>query len=300
MIRKAPRDPRAIIQRLRASLDDRAGDYTVTPAFRERVRRLRRRRRLARDTTAALVVTAVIALAAVFTFNALRPRIDLVSPPGVSPSPAATVDAASPSQPPSDTPSEPPSAIPSPSATPSASEAPSESESRAPREPQLTSDTPIDLYGIGPIEAGMTLAEAQRVAGVEFTIHDFNSVCYHATADGLEEDFIIMVRSPDSEPVEDPLDGVVARVSSTLDMESPAQTLSGVAVGSSEELVYDTYPGRIESQPHLYVQGGHYLTYVPRDSADQGFRVRFFTDGETVQEIHAGDAQASGAVEGCA
>jgi hypothetical protein len=301
MIRKAPRDPRAVVQRQRASLDDRAGDYTVTPVFVERVRRLRRRRRLARDTTAALVVTAVIALAAVFTFNALRPRVDLVSPPGVSPSPAATVDATSPSPLPSDAASEPPSAKPSSSATPSASETPSESESQPP--PQLTGDTPIDLHGIGPIEAGMTLAEAERAAGVDFVVHNFadqGGFCYHATAEGLEEDFIVMVRSPGFEPVQDPSDGVIARVSATSDMKSPAQTLSGVAVGTSEENVYDTYPGRIESQPHLYLQGGHYLTYVPRDPADQDFRVRFFTDGRVIQEIHAGDASATGAVEGCA
>jgi hypothetical protein len=303
MIRRAPRDPRAVVQRLRASLDDRADDYTVTPVFVERVRRLRRRRRLARDTTAALVVTAVIAFAAVFTFNALRPRVDRLSPPGVSPSPTATVDAASPSPLPSDPPSEPPSAKPSPPATPSASHAPSESQSQAPREPELTADTPIDLRGIGPIEAGMTLAEAERAAGVDLVpqyFEDFGGLCYFATAAGLEEDFILMVRSSGSEPVDDPRDGVIARVSATSDMESPAQTLSGIGIGSSEEDVYASYPGRIESQPHMYIEGGHYLTYVPRDTADQGFRVRFFTDGEVVRDIHAGDAEASGAVEGCA
>jgi hypothetical protein len=299
MIRKAPRDPRAIIQRLRASLDDRASDYAVTPAFRERVRRLRRRRRLARDATAALVITTVIAFAAVFTINALQPseRIGFVSPPRVSPSPTATDDAAQPSPSGSQLPSEAPA-----SAPPTSSEAPSAPQT-APAGPRLTHDTAISLRGIGPVHAGMTLAEAERAAGVDFVAQHFEAVgglCYFAYAEGLQEDFLLLLESPGSEPVDDPEDGIIKRVSATSDMASPAQTLSGIGVGASEEDVYRTYPGQIKSEPHVYIEGGHYLTYIPRDPQDQGYRVRFFTDGRVVQEIHAGDARVSGYVEGCA
>jgi hypothetical protein len=116
----------------------------------------------------------------------------------------------------------------------------------------------------------------------------------------MEEDFVFMVRAPGSEAVEDPRDGIVVSTSAHNAMQSPAQTVSGVAIGDTEQEVYDTYPGQIESEPHAYVDGGHYLTFVPRDPADQDFRVKFSTDGEVVREIHAGDAQATRAIEGCA
>jgi hypothetical protein len=79
-------------------------------------------------------------------------------------------------------------------------------------------------------------------------------------------------------------------------MDSPAETRSGVAVGDTEEEVYRTYEGQIESEPHVYVEGGHYLTYIPRDPADKDYKVVFFTDGSVVEEIHAGDAEPAGSV----
>lgn len=81
-------------------------------------------------------------------------------------------------------------------------------------------------------------------------------------------------------------------------MASPAQTLSGIGIGDSEDDVYSTYPGQIEEEPHLYVPGGHYLRFVPRDPQDRDFGLVFFADGDVVLEIHAGDAIASGYVEG--
>ena len=108
MTSREPRAREPIIRRLRASLDARAGDLTVTPAFTERVRRLRRRRRAVRHANQAMAVAAIVVVAAFGTVNALRPpdRLEFTSPPPVTPSPTATASA----------PSTLPSAAPSPEA----------------------------------------------------------------------------------------------------------------------------------------------------------------------------------------
>jgi hypothetical protein len=313
MTRDVPRNRGAIVRRLQAVLDERAADFSVTPAFSARVQRLRRRRRIVRQTTQAVVLAAVVVVLAVTAVNALRPadRIDFVSPIATpSPSPAETDDAAQPSPPPSEPPSETPSETPSeseePSEAPTASEEPPPAaKTEAPPEERLTADTPIDLYGIGPIEAGMTLGEAERAAGVDLVptgFDDFEGRCYYAYAEGLREDFSFLVTAPlsggERVPLDRPEDGIIRRVSATKYDESPAQTLSGVAIGDTEEEVYDTYAGQITSEPHVYVEGGHYLTYTPRNPADQDYKVVFFTDGSVVEEIHAGDVGYAGAVEG--
>jgi hypothetical protein len=117
MSRDTPRNPDAVISRLRAALDQRASDFTVTPAFAARVRRLRRRRRILRHTTQAMTAAAVIAVLALAAMNAPwgPDRIDFVSPPAVTPSPTATVSEPAPS--PSAEPSQAgPAATPAPSA----------------------------------------------------------------------------------------------------------------------------------------------------------------------------------------
>lgn len=231
-----------------------------------------RQRSLGRLTVRAFALAAIIVVLAVTAVNALRPtnRIDVASPAATeSPSPTETADAAP-----------------------------------ASKEP-LTADTPLDLYGIGPIEVGMTLAEAEAAAGVAFDAPGFDHFgghCYYATAKGLEDDFVMTVQAPGSEPVDKPEDGIVVYVSVHHGMESPARTLSGIGIGSTEAEVYDTYAGRIESAPHEIFEDGHYLTLVPRDASDQEYGVMFATDGQVVRDIHAGFAEDIRAVdvEGCA
>lgn len=66
-------------------------------------------------------------------------------------------------------------------------------------EPALNADTRIGLRGIGPSEAGMTIAEAEEVADVSIIAQEFTTFggsCYHAYAEGLEEDFDFLVQSP--------------------------------------------------------------------------------------------------------
>lgn len=127
MRRREPRAPDAIIRRLRATLDARASDHSVTPALAERVRRLRRRRRTVRHVNQVMAVAAVIVAAAFATVSALQPpdRLEFTSPPPVTPSPTATASA--------------PPTLPSPSPSPEVSEAPSQ-----PAQPERQSEPDVE------------------------------------------------------------------------------------------------------------------------------------------------------------
>jgi hypothetical protein len=224
-----------------------------------------RQRPLGRQTARAFALAAIFVVLTVTAANALRPanRIDVVSPAATeSPSPAGTADAAP-----------------------------------ASKEP-LTADTPLDLYGIGPIEVGMTLAEAEQVAGVNLipgNFEDFGQRCFFARAKGLEEDFVLILNAPGSEPLDRPEDGIIVTVAAG----ERTQTLSGVGIGDTEEEVYDTYGDRIESGPPLFNRSPvHFLTYIPRHPADQDYRLRFKTDGNVVQSIYAGYEDSTEVVEG--
>lgn len=96
---RRPQDPEAVIRRLSASLADRAGDYRITPAFAERVRRLRKRRHITLRAVQTMAVVIVLAVAGAGVVDLLRPspRVHFVSPPSATPSPTAGVPSASPS-----------------------------------------------------------------------------------------------------------------------------------------------------------------------------------------------------------
>lgn len=97
---RRPQDPEAVIRRLSASLTDRAGDYRITPAFVERVRRLRKRRHITLRAVQTMAVVIVLVVAGAGAFDLLRPspRVNFVSPPPATPSPTPEVPSASPSE----------------------------------------------------------------------------------------------------------------------------------------------------------------------------------------------------------
>ncbi len=137
----------------------------------------------------------------------------------------------------------------------------------------LARDTPLTITGIGPVVAGMDVREAEQVAGVPFVTDDFDvfdGYCYGAHVEGL--DFSFLALSPGDEPVTDPRDGMLGRVS--LYGPSSNRLENGLGVASSEADVYRAYPGRVVTEGSTSVEGGHDLT------VDEGaFGVRFETDG---------------------
>jgi hypothetical protein len=167
----------------------------------------------------------------------------------------------------------------------------------------LDQDTPISLHGIGPVVVGMTVAQGQRAAGIPLIVDsfvEFGGFCYFARPEGLEDHVYFLVLAPGDEPVTNPQAGIISAVSAAVGMASPAQTDTGIAIGSTEDEVLAAYPGQVVTEPHHYDPSGHYLTVVPSDPADQSLRIRFSTDGEQVVEIDAGLERATSLVEGCA
>lgn len=86
-----------------------------------------------------------------------------------------------------------------------------------------------------------------------------------------------------------------------IDQSSKITTRSGAGIGSTEDQIKALYPGQIEVTPHPYVQGGHYLTFVPKSAADSKYRIIFETDQKgKVTEFRAGQVPEVTAIEGCA
>ncbi|RIK04563.1 MAG: hypothetical protein DCC48_12685 [Acidobacteria bacterium] len=165
--------------------------------------------------------------------------------------------------------------------------------------PAVGYDTRISLRGFGPIEAGMTVREAEEAANVTFTIEDFDTFegyCYYATIDGLEGiNFMVGNAGGVSS---DPKAGIIGSV---VTWESGWSTLSGIQVGDSEVKVLDTYGDQIYLQPHVYDLFGWYFWYEPLDAEDREYAVKFEISGEgRVTGIHAGLRDYVAAIEGCA
>lgn len=108
---------------------------------------------------------------------------------------------------------------------------------------ELNPDTPITAEGLGPIKAGMTLAEVRDVAG-ELTLFGYEETgryCWHATINRLEAPFELTFLAPGDAPAERPEDGELARVSAYGDTPSPPRTDKGVGIGSTKAEVLSAY-----------------------------------------------------------
>ncbi|MEM8641920.1 MAG: hypothetical protein AAGG51_24350 [Cyanobacteria bacterium P01_G01_bin.54] len=170
-------------------------------------------------------------------------------------------------------------------------EAPEVAPSPTPKAPQGTPLTPLTrlgLTGFGPIQVGMTIAEAQAATGMTFKSESSggeNYGCEYYTVAAFEG-IAVMVT-----------DGAIARI----ELHQPnLATISGATIGFTEEQVRNLYPGQIEDEPHEYVPDGKYLLYVPKDAASQAYRVIFETDATgKVTTIRSGQLPEVGYVEGC-
>jgi hypothetical protein len=82
----------AVIHHLRATLTQRAGDHTITPAFTARVQRLRRRRHLTIRAVQTTAMLAVVAVTATGIYQTLRPtrQLEFTAPPPATASPTPT------------------------------------------------------------------------------------------------------------------------------------------------------------------------------------------------------------------
>jgi hypothetical protein len=154
-------------------------------------------------------------------------------------------------------------------------------------------DLRLSLDGLGPVDIGMSPAQASAAAGVQIRIDpkmDLGNGCTYARADRGPDDRLFMV-----------VDGRIVRIDiGGRGTAARTRTVSGIGVGSTEDDVKRTYPGRITVQPREYVSGGHYLLYTPADPRLQHLRMLFETDGKVVTSFRAGEANPVSWTEGCA
>jgi hypothetical protein len=141
----------------------------------------------------------------------------------------------------------------------------------------------VTTSGIGPLHAGMTVAEAAAAVPGTFAAASI-AECTYAHWSGAPPGVSVMVER-----------GRVARV----DVASgPVATAEGARIGDREERIRQLYPGRVEAMPHKYTDG-HYLVVRPADPADRFHLIVFETDGTRVKRYRAGRRPAVEYVEGC-
>ncbi len=147
----------------------------------------------------------------------------------------------------------------------------------------------FDSQGIGPIEAGMTVAEAEQVAGLRFTIDrdDATAPCYAASADG-----VLGLRFVVQGPSGDARDGKIVRVEAT---DATWSTISGARVGSSLEEVRRLYRGKIKEVTRG--EDGVLVLTVASTTSGVAFAA---SERQVVTAVYAGTARALVTATGCA
>jgi len=143
-------------------------------------------------------------------------------------------------------------------------------------------DMTVTEYGIGPIRAGMTVAQANAAIGGGFAApKGGTSGCTYAVLTKAPRGLWVMLQ-----------DGRVARVEVR---SGSIATSTGGRIGDTETRIKQLYPG-VAVTPHKYVAGAHYLTVMGSDPAN---RIVFETDGSKVTTFRSGRTPEVENVEGC-
>lgn len=137
--------------------------------------------------------------------------------------------------------------------------------------------------GIGPVTAGMTVAEARAALGSELPAPADSECDYITPAIGPRGVQLMVV------------DDHVVRVDVR---DSTVATSEGAWVGYPEAKVEELYKGRVAVTPQKYTLG-HYLTVTPAAAADSQFRLIFESDSGRVRSFRAGILPMVEWVEGC-
>lgn len=140
----------------------------------------------------------------------------------------------------------------------------------------------VSFAGVPPLRIGMTAAEARQALGMPASSAK-SGECSYLDTKGRMHAFAMLVRD------------TVARIDVR---DNTLATDAGARVGDAESRVRDLYRGRVQTEPHKYVQGGHYLIVTsPRDTTHQ---IVFETDGKRVTSLRVGRTPEVRWVEGCA
>ena len=152
---------------------------------------------------------------------------------------------------------------------------------------KLTEQSKVSIYGIGPVRAGMTIAEASRAAGTPLIKGNSGGEiygCFYYKPQGGPEGISFMVRN-----------GKIARVNIS---NQRITTVSGAKIGDTEEKIYSLYPGQIQVTTSLSGRG-HILTFVPTSAQDKNYRLVFETSKGSVRFFRSGQLPEVEFIEGC-
>lgn len=140
----------------------------------------------------------------------------------------------------------------------------------------------VSESGIGPLRAGMTVAEANKALGGGFSSPSSDG-CTYARLAKAPPGVAVMLEN-----------NKIARVEVR---SGTTATAEGARIGDPESRINSLYSGRVTTTPHKYTTGGHYLTITPVDGSQN--RIVFETDGKVVTEYRAGALPAVAYVERC-
>ena len=155
---------------------------------------------------------------------------------------------------------------------------------------RLTDESKVSINGIGPIRVGMTVKEASQASGVRLI----------QVPSGGEE-YSCLIFKPQNEPKGISFMVTENRIARLAIWENKRiSTIKGARIGDTEARIKSLYPSQIRVTQHEYVQRGHYLTFVPKDSADKNYRIVFETDGNRVTNFRSGKLPEVEYIEGCA
>lgn len=139
----------------------------------------------------------------------------------------------------------------------------------------------LSFNGLGPIKIGMTLQEAEKVSDIKLNSNEQNNECFIAKPEGFKGLSFMVV------------DGRIARVDVSSDEFA---TGKGTRVGDSEAMLKESYKETLKTEPHKYIENGHYFTL---ENQEDHTAIQFDTDGSKIISIHSGGADAVYLVEGC-
>ncbi|MBE9028254.1 hypothetical protein IQ266_00605 [filamentous cyanobacterium LEGE 11480] len=163
---------------------------------------------------------------------------------------------------------------------------------------QLTQNAQIYLDGIGSIQAGMTITEAEQAGGIKLVKPGSGDRrgCYYIQPlnAALDVEFMVFGQGQGN-PHHDRIVRVDINQSSTI------TTRSGAGIGTTEAEIKAMYPGQIKVTGNRYTwqSGGNDLTYMPRDAADKKYSLIFETLNGKVTQFRSGLADAVAQVERC-
>ena len=162
---------------------------------------------------------------------------------------------------------------------------------------KLTNQAKVTINSIGPVKIGMNLPEAAAAANTRLSIgYAGSDSCYSLQTEGELKGVGFMVTKDD---VKSRLQYITSDVIARVDVDNPKiTTVSGAKIGDTEARIKSLYPGQIKVTPHTYIKG-NYLTFIPKNKAEQNYRIVFETDGQRVIRYRAGKLPEVEYVEGC-